>query len=101
MFEYVSRDDAKTATALVDAILANPGHTISVNDGDGWAIRRSADRAKILEAMASTGEDTLAVFDANGDRLGSFWLIYGHGPGELIADHSDSAYAWGIAKRIA
>lgn len=100
MYANLSNHDADTARALVDAILTNHGHTVSVYDGEAWAIRRSANRSKILEAMANTEEDKIAVFDVNGDRIGIFWLVYGNGPGELIADHSDNAYCHAIASRI-
>ena len=83
------------ARALVAAILADTDTTISVWDGEDWALKRSRDTDAILEALGSTDADTVRVL-RSGKPAGSFWLIYGNGPGELIADHGDNAYCNGI-----
>lgn len=52
----------------------------------GWAIKRCNDAQTIWAAMASTGQDTLHFRKPDGERIGTLCLIYGNGPGELIAD---------------
>jgi hypothetical protein len=91
MFQYVSASDADQATALVTLLLTN-GNTISVNDGEEWVVKNSTDSGFIMESMASTEADTLKVRDADGNTLGTFYLVYGNGPDELIADCSDNSY---------
>ncbi len=83
------------AAWLVNRILAD-GHTISVYDGVDWPVKKSRDASVILEGMGSTGEDTLKVRDTDGKSVGTFWLVYGNGPGELIADTTCTDYVEGI-----
>lgn len=83
--------ERKEARALVHALLRT-GAVVSVYDGEDWAIKKSRDRALILDSMGSTDADVLSARNAAGERLGTFCLIYGNGPGELIADHSDNDY---------
>ncbi len=83
------------AAWLVNRILAD-GYTISVCDGEEWPVKRSTNADEILEGMGSTGEDMLKVrslTETPGKSVAIFELIYGNGPGELIADSSDSEYA--------
>ena len=98
MLTDMLRSDAISATALVDAILAR-GHAITVHDGEAFAVKRSSDRNTILDALASTEADTLIVRDANGTKLGSFFLVYGNGPDELIADYTFNPFCEAMAKR--
>lgn len=86
MFEYVLEDEQKIATKLVDTIL-EAGHMISVIDGEEVVVRRSTDRAEILEAMASTDSDTLVIRDSQRRRIGSVTLIWGNGC-DLISDNT-------------
>jgi hypothetical protein len=87
--------EREQADALV-RILLERGYSVSVNDGVEWVLRRSIDREAILSALGSTEADTLASYDENGDRLATFGLVYGNGPGELIADHTANHYAESI-----
>jgi len=86
---YASSQERMIATRLVSDILA-AGHVISVNDGEGFAIKRSADKAAILAALASTDSDTLVIRDASGERVGFVLLIWGNGT-DLISDCSGVA----------
>jgi len=87
---YATKGEARAARKLVRAILAQ-GWAVSVCDGEEWTVKKSRDRMTILSALASTSDDTLRVYDAEGLlRLGFAWLIWGNDPEgrELIADHS-------------
>ena len=98
MLADMLHSDAVIARALVDAILSR-GHVITVNDGMFYTVKRSSDRAAILDALAGTEADTLIVRDANGTKLGSFFLVYGNGPDELIADYTFNPFCEAMAKR--
>lgn len=77
------------AIATVDALLA-AGMAIRVHDGGAWAMdEHSTDRQAILDALASTGEDTLFCRDADGHRRGSAVLIY-ENDGDALSDYSMS-----------
>ena len=92
---YANSDDRKCAHALIDFALVD-GNTISINDSEEWVVKRSTDKRVILEAMASSGEDWLAVRDRDGVLLGQFYLIYQNGsegePMILIADCYANGY---------
>lgn len=77
--------EREQADALIGALLAK-GWTVSVHDGEEWALKRAKDHATIAGALASTDADELTIRGADGERIGWVWLIYGNGPGELIAD---------------
>lgn len=94
---YATAGEAKAARALVRAILAK-GHLVTVNDGCENTVIRSSSFNKITAALCTTGEDVLTARDADGVKLGRFWLIYGNDAdgSELVADHTDNAYCAGI-----
>lgn len=90
--KYASTGEARVARKLVKAALAE-GWSISVNDGYETTVHRSTNANEIIDALATTGEDTLTLhLPVSGKPSGFFWLIYGNDPTgeELIADHSDN-----------
>ena len=98
--QYASRDEATYARKLVDVILAR-GYTISVNDGEEWTVKRSTDKYAILAAMATAGEDSLAVRTMDGEKVGTFFLVYQDGAGdEVISDCSDNPETDSIYREV-
>lgn len=86
------------ARALIDAILAK-GCAISVYDGEEWVLPafgdHGTDPVAIYEALGSTDMDVVLAVDATIQpdcKAGRFMLVYGNGPGELIADHTDNEF---------
>lgn len=75
--------------ALVTKALAI-GYTVSVYDGEEFALKRCADKATIIAALGSTDHDALHFRNADGVKVGVVALIYGNGR-DLISDHSDNA----------
>jgi hypothetical protein len=88
--DYTTPGERGVATRLVRAAI-HAGYTVSVYDGEEYTVKRSRRERQILEALASTGEDTLVFRDDAGERIGSAWLIWGNEESgeELIADHTD------------
>lgn len=78
-----SIDERIVATQLVDALLRR-GYPVSVFDSEEETVTDSTDRAEILDALNTADDDTISggVF--------SYWLVYGQGGDELIADYSYS-----------
>lgn len=89
---YNSTHEREQADVLV-RILLDRGYSVSVNDGEEWVLKRSTDRTAILAVLGSTDSDTIRIRDENGDSVATFLLVYGNGPGELIADHTANHYA--------
>lgn len=89
--EYATPGERRTARKLVRAALAQ-GYVLSVFDGEGWTVKRSADAAAILAALATTDEDTLRIRRADGTSAGLIMLVWGNDPdgSELIADYTDN-----------
>lgn len=92
--------DLEVIGAFVDDALAL-GHTLSVHDGEAWALALSTDRAAIIAALGSTDADTVRIrrdggtrekdgmtLKAAGEIIGSVSLVYGNEPGVVISDHT-------------
>lgn len=91
------------ARALIRALL-NAGCSLSVHDGEETTLSRSTDPGAVLAALGTTEADTLTAWRADLPRTADFLLVYGNGPGELIADHSDTELAnaaWHQVQRTA
>lgn len=86
---FASKGEAKAARRLISALLKE-GLLVSVSDGESFTVKKSSDKAAILAALCTTGEDTLIVRKADGEKLGFIWLIYGNASdgSELCADYS-------------
>lgn len=88
--KYAGKEEAAVARRLVRKAI-EAGYKLSVNDGEEWTVKGSTDRKAVLEALASTGADTIRVRTMEGAKVGDLNLIYQNGPGdELIADYSDN-----------
>lgn len=89
--QYATAGEARAARKLVKAALARE-LSVSVNDGEETTVRRSRKYSEIIDALATTGEDYLILYAPTGDRVGTFYLIYGNDDdgSELIADHTDN-----------
>jgi hypothetical protein len=79
--------ERRMCVALVTACLAR-GFSVSVSDGEDWVVRRSTDKSIILEALFSTDEDVVAIYDRAGERAGWFRLIYGNDGYDVVSDFS-------------
>ena len=72
-------------------MLIEAGYSLSVWDGESYAIMNSRNVDDTLAEMGHTGEDNLQVSmpDANdpyGNELGDIYLIYGNDGHDVIAD---------------
>lgn len=85
--KYTNPVEAVLAKRLLDKALKR-GWRVSVYDGEEWTVKQSADRQTILDALATTEADTLLFRDADGQKIGRVWLIWGNGE-DLISDSSD------------
>ena len=95
--------DRVAAQSLVMEILNNNG-CVTVNDGEEDVVEKSCRFISILDAMASTDEDLITVYDETGKERGYFCLIYNNGsefdPMVLISDYSANDYCEYIYNRV-
>ncbi len=90
--QYTTQGERTVVRRLVRAALA-AGYSISVHDGEEWAVSRATRAYDVLDALATTGEDTLQLYDADQHSAGWLYLVWGNADdgSELIADHTDNA----------
>jgi hypothetical protein len=98
---YTALGERRVARALVERILSH-GCLISVDDGEEFTLARSTSKKAVLDALATTGEDTLHIRDAHGGRLGWILLVWGNCETgeELIADHTDTKFFEGLTEGL-
>ena len=64
------------------------GHSISVHDGEEWAVRKSQNYQEIMEAVESVDIAEIRVRDKDGNVCGWAVIINGLAPDEEVADYS-------------
>lgn len=92
--------ERSVAKSLIEAGLRR-GYTVSVQDGEEWVVRRSSSASDCLKALFTTGEDRIMFRDADEERVGTFLLIGGNAPDELIADHTDNPVCNELYREVA
>lgn len=85
---HASEIEAKISMRIVDDALS-AGFSISVYDGEETTIRKSRDKAEIVDAMSSTDTDTLTFHNADGKAIGKVFLVWGNDH-DLISDNTDN-----------
>jgi hypothetical protein len=78
--------ERKVIRALCKAALAK-GFTLSYNDGEEWAVKRTSKLSDIMAEVHSTDEGLLLIRDSEAKKRANFYLIYGNSPDEVIADY--------------
>jgi hypothetical protein len=88
------RVERKICMATVDALLA-AGYSLGVNDGEEVTLEFSRDREKIADALFTTDEDYLYVYEAERDpaakdKRPDMWVrfVYGNDGWDVICDYS-------------
>lgn len=98
--QYTTQGERAVARKLVRAAIA-AGCEIDVNDGGEWTVKRATMWTPVSRALATTGEDTLRLIDANGNYAGSFYLVWGNADdgSELISDFTANDFCEGLWKQ--
>lgn len=81
------RAEGSIALALVSAALER-GFTVSVFDCEEWTVKRSTNKAEIVDALFTTDDDTIRLHTPEGERVGSFWLVYGNCGYDVVSDYT-------------
>ena len=87
---HTTLGERRAVTRLLAAAFTR-GYTISVNDGEEWAVKNSSSSNEITAALATTGQDTLLI-RSNEGIIGRIYLVWGNDAdgSELIADYTDT-----------
>lgn len=62
------------------------GHTVSVCDGEEWAVKRSQNAKEIVKAAMSVDEARLRIRNHEGDKLCDAFLVFGNDGYDVISD---------------
>lgn len=59
-----------------------------------WDTKRTSVCTEVMDAAGACDEQVLVVYNAAGERLGSFFLVWGNDPSgeELLSDHTDNEF---------
>ena len=76
---------------LVKYALKN-NDTVSVFDGEEWAVRRSVSFQEIVDAIESVEEAELRIRDTDGNSKAWALIVQDTGEDEHVADHTDNEY---------
>jgi hypothetical protein len=64
------------------------GFTVSVFDSEEWTVKKSSDKAEIVDALFTTDMDTLCLRRPDGSRIGSVLLVYGNDGPDVVSDYT-------------
>jgi len=78
--------ERKIVRKLAQDVIA-AGRSISVFDGEAYALKRSRNVADIMAAIGLTCEDTLIVHQDDKDPGATVYLVYGNDGFDVIADY--------------
>lgn len=90
---HMSAIEFEIAKKLI-ADITGAGYTICVYEGGDFALRYATDHAAILEALASTSDDELLIYEkrdaqGNRNRVGWIHLVWGN-DSDLISDFTEN-----------
>lgn len=63
--------------------------SVSVFDGEEWALKKSRDFQTIKGVIGATDETTLHFCDSEGEEVGSVFLVHGN-ESDVIGNYTDS-----------
>jgi hypothetical protein len=66
------------------------GYVVSVCDGEEWTVKKSTSYKAIMGAIQTTDEDIIRFRKADGELVGSFYMVYGNDGYDVISDYSDN-----------
>lgn len=90
----MNAQERKVISPIIHRCIAT-GYTVSVHNGEAWALKRSSRYLDIMAALGSTDEDNVLVRRADGTKVGWIDFIYGNDD-EVVADYSDNAIIAGL-----
>lgn len=99
--DHLDASERQVIDTLIRDVLAM-GCTISVHDGEEWAVKGSVDYTKITSEIAATDETIIRV--RQGDLHAAIFFVHGNAPSEVIADMTDTPWARSLvvgAERVA
>lgn len=97
--------ETNQAHALFAYCLSQPGSELFLlAEGEDVICGPSSDAAELLAHVHACDMMVVRWHDSDRKRIGKFMLVFGNGPGELVADFTDNAAceaAWNHVQRVA
>lgn len=85
---YLMENERRILSKVVKAALSE-GWTVSVHDGEAWALKKSDGYRTIMSACGTTDMDTLRFRDSNNTVVGHVTFVWGNGE-DCLSDHSEA-----------
>ncbi|MER9205225.1 hypothetical protein [Mesorhizobium sp. M0771] len=95
---HANATEKRIISAIIKRALAL-GFTVSVYDGEEWALKRSTDFEAITAEVHATDETTLRMRDETGNMVGSIYLVHGN-EDDVICDHTDNERTAALVKGL-
>ena len=84
----MQKQDTQIVSTMIDRALAK-NYTVSVHDGEAFALGVSSDKKDILAALESTDTDTLIFRQPDRTLVGKVFLVHGNEDGVIVCDYTD------------
>lgn len=95
MYEDLPNHNKIELQAFVSVAL-QAGYELAIDDGNGEFSAPSTDYAWLIDNLGEMDADEIKLHKGEHVCDGWFMLVYGNGPGELIADHTANEVCEGI-----
>lgn len=96
--KYTSPTERRITRKLIEAIFAEPGRCVQVDNGAEERTGLILNASGVYEHLAATGSDHIIIFEG-GERVGVVWLVWGNGE-DLITDYSDNEFTRSIVEPL-
>ena len=87
MYQAISSGEQQSARLLIEGALQR-SWTVSVFDGEAWAVKNATTPDAIIDALGNTDQDNVVFRDADGKKVGEAVLVWGNSAPELVSDSS-------------
>jgi len=64
------------------------GYTVSVHDGEEWAVICSTKYTEIMDELFTTDTNTIRIRDKDNNKIGDVFLVYGNDGYDVMGDWS-------------
>tara|TARA_R100000995_G_C3482166_1_gene124603 strand:+ start:2268 stop:2573 length:306 start_codon:yes stop_codon:yes gene_type:complete len=92
--------EREIASRIINAVLSEKGHTISVFDGEETVVSKSDDAKRILNEMCQTDDGDVLFINHGQEDIGAVYFCYGNEPEYVVADYSADKFTSRIVETV-